>query len=1003
LPIQLDKYTTPKNLPLRRPALLAFFGVLLIVGVWSLFTLVGGVDFRDIEQSIHDGDPGKLKTPILAQSFVSPHDNLSRVELQLASPITQALPVDMRAMLVRGEGLDNLSLGETVFGISKLIDEPGRSYLSVSFPPIPDSQGMTYTFMLSTPGYSVNSILRPAWSTADALSSGAMYTEDGAQAGDLGITTYYRYTFATLLGDVGASIAGHLPAVLVWLALLLLPGMALLVWLPNSLNTGQRLLAAPALSALILPVIFLLASIIDMPIGRNKLWGLLALCALTVAARIAFVWRTVDGGRWTIDSGWAKLNRPPPTVHRPPSTVFWLAFSAVLILTAITRLASLRDLEAGVGMDAYHHTMITALFLRDSGIPGRYVPFAPLASFTYHFGFHTLATAIAWLTGNTQPTDLLALIPQVGQVAGSVLPIPALTLFGWRVLGNRWIGLAAGALAGLVSVVPAFYAEWSRYTQGLGLAVLPVAWVLFIEAVRFGTKDEGRRTKDPEPELGNQGAKPLHARVRPSSFVLRPSSFALAALAAAGLFLTHYRITVIYAGFALLYLLWRTLTETPQPAKPPFTFYVLRFTFYASRAALVAILALIVLLPWLLNFATNFHTNFTGKDSPDVDVHYYAAAERLGGTVLSHPSLAILASLCALGVIMLGLQLWRHSLSGLALGSVAGLTALGFALYVWMNHNPLELENRLQSGFLGLSYVTWFLLLELAILGALLIGAARTSRGAISREAVVVIPILTWLVLALWSSPQLLPSPFRLPLVGYLDAVTLASSAWLPACLLAGYALVNTWQQVALRMDGRRWTVDGGRWKTKDEGRRTIVANPPSTVHRLPSTVLPTTIAVIVLAGIAAGMSLAPIKERRPYIEPSDVEALTWMRDNLPRDSYVLANSFTFPWSPTQPLGLDSGLWIPLVAGIPSSVPPITAYNEKPVYDEYFSRVQRLAALKPLPGSATNWQALKEEGVTHIFIGSRADGEGFSAPDLLKDTHVQLLFHRDSVWLFLIV
>jgi hypothetical protein len=970
--------------------ILAFLGVLLSVAVWAVFTLVGGVDFRDIEQSIHDGDPGKLKTPILAQSFISSHDNLSRVELQLASPITQALPADMRAMLVRGEGLDNLSLGETVFGISKLIDEPGESYLSVSFPPIPNSRGVTYTFMLSTPGYSVNSILRPAWSTADALSSGAMYTEDGAQAGDLGITTYYRYTFATLLGDVGAAIAGHLPAALVWLTLLLLPGMALLLWLPNNLNTGQRLLAAPALSALILPVIFLLASMVDLPIGRNKLWGLLALCVLAVA------WRTKDEGR-------TKLHRPSSFVFRlSSSTVFWLSFAGVLILTAITRLASLRDLEAGVGMDAYHHTMITALFLRDSGIPGGYVPFAPLASFTYHFGFHTLATAIAWLTGNTQPTDLIALIPQVGQVAGSVLPIPALTLFGWRVLGNRWIGLAAGALAGLVSVVPAFYGEWSRYTQGLGLAVLPVAWVLFIEAVGVRTKGEGRRTKYDEPELKNQGARPLHARVSSSSFVFRLSSFALAALAAAGLFLTHYRITVIYAGFALLYLLWRTLTETPQPAKLPFTFYVFRFTFYASRAALVAILALIVLLPWLLNFATNFHTNFTGKDSPDVDVHYYAAAERLGGAVLSHPSLAILTALCALGLIMLGLRLWRRSLSGLALGSVAGLTALGFALYVWLNHNPIELENRLQSGFLGLSYVTWFLLLEIAILGALLIGAvARTTRGAISKEAVVVIPVLTWLVLALWSSPQLLP--FRLPLVGYLDAVTLASSAWLPACLLGAYALVNTWQQVALRMDGRRWTVDGGRWTTKDEGRRTIVAGPPTTVYRLLSTVLPTTIAVIVLAGLAAGMSLAPIKERRPYIEPSDVEALTWMRDHLPRDSYVLANSFTFPWSPTQPLGLDSGLWIPLVAGLPSSVPPITAYNEKPVFDEYFSRVQRLAALKPLPGSATNWQALKEEGVTHIFIGSRADGEGFSAPDLLKDAHVQLIFHRDSVWLFRIV
>ncbi|MCE7921755.1 MAG: hypothetical protein DYG98_01750 [Haliscomenobacteraceae bacterium CHB4] len=43
-------------------------------------------------------------------------------------------------------------------------------------------------------------------------------------------------------------------------------------------------------------------------------------------------------------------------------------------------------------------------------------------------------------------------------------------------------------------------------------------------------------------------------------------------------------------------------------------------------------------------------------------------------------------------------------------------------------------------------------------------------------------------------------------------------------------------------VDGRRWTVDGGRW-TVDGGRirpgsfLSILRRPPSTVHRLPSTI----------------------------------------------------------------------------------------------------------------------------------------------------------------------
>jgi hypothetical protein len=124
------------------------------------------------------------------------------------------------------------------------------------------------------------------------------------------------------------------------------------------------------------------------------------------------------------------------------------------------------------------------------------------------------------------------------------------------------------------------------------------------------------------------------------------------------------------------------------------------------------------------------------------------------------------------------------------------------------------------------------------------------------------------------------------------------------------------------------------------------------------------------------------------------------MRDNLPGNSQVLVNAFSFPWSPSQPLGLDSGLWIPLVSALGSSVPPINAYNEVPADAGYFDRVRALAALGSAPTGHIDWQALRAQGITHIFVGSRAAGDGFSAPDLLRDIHLQLLFHRDAVWVF---
>src|SRR5439155_18565752 len=96
-----------------------------------------------------------------------------------------------------------------------------------------------------------------------------------------------------------------------------------------------------------------------------------------------------------------------------------------------------------------------------------------------------LVAAVAWLSGQTAPANMLTLMPQAGQIA-TALPVLTLTLFTWRTLGDRWAGLAAGALAGLVSIFPSVYVNWSRYTQGLGLALLPVAWLLLVEALDFG-------------------------------------------------------------------------------------------------------------------------------------------------------------------------------------------------------------------------------------------------------------------------------------------------------------------------------------------------------------------------------------------------------------------------------------------------------------------------------------------------------------------------------------
>ena len=219
----------------------------------------------------------------------------------------------------------------------------------------------------------------------------------------------------------------------------------------------------------------------------------------------------------------------------------------------------------------------------------------------------------------------MALVPRVGQIASCVLPIPSLVLFGWRVLGNRWVGLTAGAFTGLLSVVPAFYGEWSRYTQGLGLAVLPVAWVFFIEVL-------DRKSQI----LSQTSATDAAGDLRSTSYDLGPKIL-LAVLSAAGLFLTHYRITIIYVAFVGLYVAWRALVRwklmrAAQSTPVRLSKYFASIAPDLLNTVLIGFLALLLLLPWLLNLRSNFVTNFIDKSGQNLDA-YFATAEQLGPAV----------------------------------------------------------------------------------------------------------------------------------------------------------------------------------------------------------------------------------------------------------------------------------------------------------------------------------------------------------------------------------
>lgn len=208
------------------------------------------------------------------------------------------------------------------------------------------------------------------------------------------------------------------------------------------------------------------------------------------------------------------------------SSANWLML-LILALIVFSRFWGIRTLEGAMWGDGMQHTMITQLLLDNAGLFESWSPYAPLKTFTYHFGFHTAAAIFAWSTGLEARFAVL----WMGQIL-NVLAVLVLYPLAWKIGGgNQWAGIGALLVAGLLSSVPMFYVNWGRYTQLAGQILLPAAL--------YFTWDW----------LDRQA--PLH-----------PRELTIGAILWSGLGLTHYRVLImgIVGMFAYLLLYLRRAT-----------------------------------------------------------------------------------------------------------------------------------------------------------------------------------------------------------------------------------------------------------------------------------------------------------------------------------------------------------------------------------------------------------------------------------------------------------
>jgi hypothetical protein len=491
------------------------------------------------------------------QTFTARNNGLSGVSVLLGpapSPPNGSLVFHLRTSPQSEE-----NIASAVLPISE-VDHQG--YYKFDFPTINDSQGKDYYLEVEVNGEGGAQIYT---GEADSYLDGALYINQIPQEAQLGFRLNYDFMYYIL----GLS---HL--IIQWIGILaigifafVLPGWAIfsLLWRGwDKLNWCSKLGLSGGLSLAIYPLFMLWSYLFGLHLG------IVYAFFPPIASIFILIWKN------------RKIFRNFPTYFHQNNTIFnrhnlpstqaiFADISVVIIigLIIISRFWVIRFLDVPLFGDSYQHTMISQLIIDHGGLFSSWQPYADLVTFTYHFGFHSSVAVFHWISGASVEKSVL----WTGQLI-NILAILALYPLAYKITNNKWAGVIAMLIGGLLSPMPMYYVNWGRYTQLAGQAVLPaVIWSAWSILER------------PYPELSNI---PFIKKLTSwHSLSLDFGAMSIVWLSLGGLALTHYRIIII----AILFF----------PAYEIFHYSRKELIAWIGRIAWIGLGAVILFLPWFIH------------------------------------------------------------------------------------------------------------------------------------------------------------------------------------------------------------------------------------------------------------------------------------------------------------------------------------------------------------------------------------------------------------------
>lgn len=461
-----------------------------LFGVWLAGFNLMPITASDVSQPRLNKAAPLIGEGRLRQTFRPEHNGLSAVEVLAVAyptaPLTATLTLELRATT------GGLVAKKTFVNVQH--NQP----LKLEFMPVADSKEQEFAVYITSPANNNLSV----WAYGlDGEPSGVLYFQDRILPGDLYFHTRYTYLLSELISDAGQAAS-------------LLTQWALVLWLT---------LFAPGV--LVLKLLHCESRVKD----HWTRWGLALSLSLALGA-LAWQWATLVNWRWTMTSlaivygviglvaffltlsAWRK--------QKPKFMVSDGVLLGILITAGLVRWWAVRDLAFPQWVDSPHHLLIARLLVELGQMPYNYEPLMPVKEFTYHFGFHALAATWQMLTQYAWPDVFLF----GGQILNTLMPLAAYSSVVILTRQPR-AGFVAAWLIGWVSLFPAYYVSWGRYTQLAGwLILLPLLALVW----RLVSVDS------PLPK--------------------RWALIGLIAVLASGVTLTHLRVLGFFATFVLVAL-----------------------------------------------------------------------------------------------------------------------------------------------------------------------------------------------------------------------------------------------------------------------------------------------------------------------------------------------------------------------------------------------------------------------------------------------------------------